>query len=109
MAAIGFPGNFRLTMTRNFLKCTLLGRESKIDSSFETQKGMHDHFTKIAKVYRDLRTTDEEPIHLIRNELTVLERGEHLARRKEIYETIYPESRAFSTERQRRKVVNRAK
>ncbi len=69
MAAIGFPGNSGLTMTRNFLKCTLLGRESKIDSSFETQKGMHDHFTKIAKVYRDLRTTDEEPIHLIRNEL----------------------------------------
>ena len=30
---------------------------------------MNDHFTKIAKVYRDVRTTDEDPIRRIRNGL----------------------------------------
>ena len=38
--------------------------------------------------------------NLIRNELTVLERGEVLVRRKEIYEAMHPESKIFSSEKQ---------
>ena len=45
------------------------GRSLKIDASLKTQKEMYDHFTKIAKVYRDVRTTDEEPVRRIRDEL----------------------------------------
>ncbi len=31
--------------------------------------GMHDHFAKIAEIYREVRTTDEAPILYIRDEL----------------------------------------
>jgi ParB family chromosome partitioning protein len=39
--------------------------------------------------------------NLIRSELTVLERSEHLAKRKRIFEFLHPETKAKSTERQR--------
>lgn len=41
--------------------------------------------------------------NLVRNDLTVLERSEHLLRRKELYEARHPETRAYSPERQRRR------
>src|SRR5262245_40887993 len=45
----------------------------------------------------DLEALDRELAeiaeNLMRNELTVLERSDHLARRKEIYETKHPETR----------------
>lgn len=44
----------------------------------------------LAELDAELAEIDE---NLIRNDLTVLERGEHLARRKEIYELKYPETR----------------
>jgi predicted DNA-binding protein (UPF0251 family) len=53
--------------------------------------------TRILPEVRDiLRNTELAEIdeNLIRAELTILERAEHLARRKEIYETLHPETKA---------------
>ena len=33
------------------------------------EKNIHHHFSKIAHIYRDLRTTDSEPILFIKNKL----------------------------------------
>jgi len=41
--------------------------------------------------------------NLIRAELTTLERGGHLLRRKEIYEAKHPEAKAYSSEKQRQR------
>jgi N6-adenosine-specific RNA methylase IME4 len=46
---------------------------------------------KLDALRAELAEIDE---NLIRNELTVLERSEHLKRRKEIYEALHPETRA---------------
>lgn len=52
----------------------------------------------LSELDAELAQIDE---NLIRNELTVLERAEQLKRRKEIYEAKYPESKAYSSEKQR--------
>jgi len=43
--------------------------------------------------------------NLIRNDLTALERGEHLARRKEIYEGMHPETKREATLKQNRSEI----
>jgi len=45
---------------------------------------------KLDSLHAELATIDE---NLVRNELTALERGEQLARRKQIYEALHPEAR----------------
>lgn len=41
--------------------------------------------------------------NLVRNELTELEKSEHLARRKRVYEALHPEAKPYSTEKQRQR------
>jgi DNA modification methylase len=48
---------------------------------------------KLDRLHAELAEIDE---NLIRNELSVLERAESLARRKEIYELIYPDTRSVN-------------
>lgn len=47
-------------------------------------------FVDMDELQQELAEIDE---NLVRNELTVLERSEHLARRKEIYEAVHPRTR----------------
>jgi ParB family chromosome partitioning protein len=54
-----------------------------IEVSFASEDGLRAEFAEI----------DE---NLIRNELTVLERGEYLARQKEIYEALHPEAKEYA-------------
>lgn len=72
--------DYRLVAGRNRIAAFIeLGRptiEARIDSW--------------SKIQEELIEIDE---NLIRRRLTVLERGEHLARRKELYEAIHPETR----------------
>lgn len=57
---------------------------------------------KLDELRTELAEIDE---NLIRNELSVLERGEHMKRRKEIYETLNPETRK-GAKNQYTKVLN---
>ena len=59
--------------------CKLLGHET-----------IRAEIVDLDDLDRELAEIDE---NLIRNELTALERGEHLARRKAIYEALHPETR----------------
>lgn len=59
--------------------CKLLGHET-----------IRAEIVDLGDLDRELAEIDE---NLIRNELTALERGEHLARRKAIYEALHPETR----------------
>lgn len=61
------------------LSCKLLGHET-----------IRAETVDLGDLDRELAEIDE---NLIRNELTALERGEHLARRKAIYEALHPETR----------------
>jgi len=55
-------------------------------------------------LHRELAEIDENLIH---NPLTVLERSEHYERRKQIYETLHPETKARSSERQTAKATGK--
>ena len=61
------------------LSCKLLGHET-----------IRAETVDLGDLDRELAEIDE---NLIRNELTALERGEHLARRKAIYELLHPETK----------------
>lgn len=66
--------------------CRLLGHET-----------IRAETVDLGDLDRELAEIDE---NLIRNELTALERGEHLARRKAIYEALHPDALQFSSEKQ---------
>lgn len=67
------------------------------------QLGWHE-IDCIVKEYDELDAELAEiDENLMRTELTVLERSEQLKRRKEIYETKYPEARPYSNEKQRQR------
>lgn len=38
-----------------------------MEPSIDTQQDMNDHFSRVATLYNDLRTTDSEPIAFIRD------------------------------------------
>ncbi len=68
------------------IECTM------IPTGFFGIKHMRDDLptAEAESLITELAEIDE---NLVRNELDALERGEHLSRRKEIYETLYPETR----------------
>jgi ParB family chromosome partitioning protein len=82
--------NYRLIAGLHRLEaCKLLGWK-EIPAIITDLKGLRAELAEI----------DE---NLIRNDLTVLERAEELKRRKKIYETLYPETMAYSSEKQRQR------
>lgn len=89
---ITITGDYRLIAGLHRLEaCKLLGWK-KIPAIVTNLEGLKAELAEI----------DE---NLIRNDLTVLERGEEYKRRKEIYETLYPEAKAYSSEKQKQRRI----
>ena len=82
-----------MTLTRRLKRHPIPARRPEANARALTvlgHKTIAATIVTLDKLRAELAEIDE---NLIRNELTVLERGEHLSRRKQIHESLHPQAK----------------